>query len=226
MDITENIDFFCLSHNKDNYYTMKNRFYNLGIKCTFYSGLDNDDSRLNRAFNNFNKRQMSITFGHLDIIHNFYNNSNKNYAIICEDDIMIHLNIKEILKKILVDFHLLKLDVLLLGYMLPYKIDKRNNNYTLKKLLHNNSFYKYYEYPEYQSGTQMYMISRSYAKFILEKYYMKFFELFDIRYIFDKIFIKRGNRALIYPMLAIEDDNQDDNYHRLCRNIHYTDWYI
>jgi hypothetical protein len=70
------------------------------------------------------------------------------------------------------------------------------------------------------------MISKSYAKYIVDKYYNKFFELLNKRHIIDKLYIKDHNKALIYPMLAIENDEQKDNYHKLCHKINYNDSYI
>jgi GR25 family glycosyltransferase involved in LPS biosynthesis len=180
------------------------------------------------VINSYNKRQMSITYGHLDIIYDYYHNSNRKYAIICEDDVMIHKDIKQILRKIMIDFTILDLDILLLGYMLPYKIDNDNMklNYFLKKPISLHSLYTYHTYPDYQSGTQMYMITKKYAKIILDKYYNNFYELFDKRHVIDKLYIKEGNRALIFPMIAIEDDKQTNNYHKLCHKIHYNESFI
>jgi GR25 family glycosyltransferase involved in LPS biosynthesis len=226
MDIINNFDFYCLSFNENNKFIMNERFNKLGIQCKLYSGVNHKDKRLQYALNSYNKRQMSITYGHLDIINDYYKNSSKNYAIICEDDVMIHKNIKQILKKVLIDFNVMDLDILLLGYMLPYKINNDyNTNYSLKKPISENSLYKYHNYPEYHSGTQMYMITKKYAKYILEKY-NNLYTIFDRRHIIDKLYIKEGNRALIYPMIAIEDDKQEDKYHKLCHKLHYNEWYI
>jgi len=160
---------------------MNERFNKLDIECIFYSGVNHKDNRVKYAINSYNKRQMSITYGHLDIINDFYKNSDKKYAIICEDDIMIHKNIKELLRKIVIDFDIMGLDMLLLGYLLPYKIDNNNIkfNYFLKIPINLNSLYNYHIYPEYYSGTQMYMITKKYAKYILQNYYIEFYNLFD-----------------------------------------------
>ena len=228
MDIRNNFEFYCLSFNEKNNIIMNERFNKLDIECIFYSGVNHKDNRVKYAINSYNKRQMSITYGHLDIINDFYKNSDKKYAIICEDDVMIHKNIKELLRKIVIDFDIMGLDILLLGYLLPYKIDNNNIklNYFLKTPITLNSLYKYYTYPEYQSGTQMYMITKNYAKYILQKYYSDFYNLFDKQHIIDKLYIKEGNRALIYPMIAVEDDKQEDKYHKFCHKLHYNEWYI
>jgi hypothetical protein len=224
-----NCEFYCLSFdNESKKKNMEERFDKLDIECKFYSGVNCSDKRIKYSGTIFNSRQWSITYGHLDIIYDFYYNSDKNYAIICEDDIIIHKNIKEIIKNLIKDFDSMELDILLLGYMLPYKIGNNHiySNYRIKNEIFSNSFFTYHEYPEYHSGTQMYMISKKYAKFILENYYNNFLILMKKQFILDKLFIKQGNRALIYPMIAIENNNQEDNYHILCHKIHYNDWYI
>jgi GR25 family glycosyltransferase involved in LPS biosynthesis len=173
MTISE-YEFYCLSHNNPiKKKRMEERFQELNIDCLFYDGLNKDDIRINGYnINKFLKRKWSITYSHLDIIKQFYINSDKKYAVICEDDICIHKNIKYILNKITSDFNILNLDILLLGYMLPYKIDNEHisMNYKLKANINVKSSFKYHEYPEYLSGCQMYMISRNYAHYLLTTY--------------------------------------------------------
>jgi DNA-binding cell septation regulator SpoVG len=69
------------------------------------------------------------------------------------------------------------------------------------------------------------MISKDYAKHIIQTYYHNYSLLFDNRHIFDKLFVKEGNKALLYPMLAIKNKNEDE-YNNLCHKIHYDERYI
>ncbi len=221
--------FYCLSFkNEERTNNMMERFKNLDIDCKFYTGISCDDKRIDKLLNKFSKRQWCMTYGHLDIIYNFYHKSDKKYAVICEDDICINVELKNILNKVIIDFNILNLDILLLGYLLPYKIGRANlfSNYRLKKPISRESYFTYHEYPDYLNGTQMYMITKKYAKYLLRNYYTNYAGLGDKYFTPDKILINDGNRALLYPMLAIEDENQDDLYHQLCRNIHYDDCYI
>lgn len=229
----DNCQFYCLSF--DNYEKKRDmikRFKKLEIQCKFYDGVKYSDPRIEgNRLNKFCKRQWSITYGHLDMIYDFYNNSDKMYGIFCEDDIYIHNNIKNILKKVLADFNLLNLDILLLSYLLPYKISLQNmsSNYRLKTEMPKESFFKYHEYPEYLSGTQMYIITKDHAKRLLNDYYDTYSAKNNINhFVSDKIISKysNGNSALIYPMLAIENNEQKDPYHQLCQKIHYDDMYI
>jgi len=227
---TKRYQFYCLSFN-DNIKKkqMMEKFKQLNIDCKFNDGVNKDDNRVKFAKNSFNKRQKSITYNHLSVIEDFVYKSDKDYAIICEDDILINKFITEILGKIIKDFDMLNLDILLLGYMLPYKLQICHilSQYSLKtqKITKiSNSLYTYHNYPDYLSGTQMYMITKKYAKYILNKYNIS--ELIDKQFIFDKLYVKEGNNALIYPMIAIEDKNQTDGYHIFCHKTHYNEWFI
>lgn len=224
-----NCQFYCLSFNNEKKScNMKERFENLNIDCKFYSGIKNNDERIKNIKNNNKKRHWAITYSHLDMIHDFYHFTDKTYAIICEDDILIHKNIISILSKVIKDFNILDLDILLLGYMLPYKLSINNifNNYKLKRNMPLDAFFKYHDYPEYLSGTQMYMITKNHAKFLLDNYYDNCAGFRNKYFLADKIIIKDGNKALIYPMLAIENNEQEDNYHKICHDIHYNENYI
>ena len=225
-----NCQFYCLSYNnEDKLLNMEKKFEMLDIECKFYSGVTPNDHRLKNATSKFNRRNWAITYSHLDIIYDFYYNTKRKYAIICEDDILIHKQFGDILKKVIPDFENLNLDILLLGYMIPYKISSLYNlhkMYPLKCYMPPDSYFKYHEYPDYLSGSHMYMITRAYAKHVLDKYYSNFAGIKDGSFIIDKTLIKEGNRAILYPMLAIENDIQKDHYHLLCHKIHHNDVYI
>ena len=222
--------FYCLSYNNEvKKRNMEDRFQKLGIECKFYLGIKDTDNRLKYAGNKINKRQWSITYSHFEILNDFYHNNNNKYAVICEDDILIHQNFKEIFNKVMNDFNVLELDILLLGYILPYKIDQYNQDsiYPLKRPMNLGSPFKYHEYPDYLSGSHMYMITKNFANYLLNKYYYNPLNgLNEIVFMVDKTIIKHGNRALLYPMLAIENDDQEDRYHKFCHKIHYNEDYI
>ena len=71
----------------------------------------------------------------------------------------------------------------------------------------------------------MYILSRKYAKFIIDKYYNNFADktLYDDATIFtsDNIITKDGNRALLSPMLAVEEKKNQNEYHIKCHESHY-----
>ena len=98
MSNVENCQFYCLSYaNQTRKENMLKRFHDLKIDCKFHSGVKHNDKRIWNNLNKIRKRYWSMTYGHLDLIYDFYYNSTKKYAIICEDDINLHINFKKIL---------------------------------------------------------------------------------------------------------------------------------
>lgn len=235
---------YCLNYKNE---TRKNKmekiFNQLGMDCFFYDGVDFSDERISKHnFIDHTKKVWSYTFGHFDMIHKFYYNSDYEFGIFCEDDILIHKDFKNNINNIINNFVELKLDVLLLGYLLPFKLDNSVNYYDFHKKETNdqmNNKYIYYDYNNNLWGAQMYMLSRKQAKYLLDKYGN------DSGYAdstlnnpnltpfsSDWTITKEGNKAIIYPMIALEDNTtnyQDDgqNYiHQGTYNNHINDEFI
>ena len=83
MTVINNCEFYCLSfNNEERKNNMIERFNNLGIECKFFQGVSYNDKRILSTLKKNAKRLWSMTYGHLDIIFNFYYNSKKNFAII------------------------------------------------------------------------------------------------------------------------------------------------
>ena len=247
-------DFYCLSYYTEKRDIMREKFNKLNINCNFCIVVnDNNDKINNDKINNDkinndtinndkinndtinnekndiqNNKSLSIMYSHIEIINYFYNNSNTKYAIICEDDIIIHKDIKTLLRKVLIDFNILGLDILLLSYMIPYKITIEDTlpNYPLKREMPSDSYYKYHDYPINLSGTQMYMITKEYAKHILDKLHDSVENLYEKYFTIDSLLLYDGNKALLYPMLAIENEEQEDKYHQLCHKIHFDECFV
>uniref|UniRef100_A0A6C0DJD3 Glycosyl transferase family 25 domain-containing protein n=1 Tax=viral metagenome TaxID=1070528 RepID=A0A6C0DJD3_9ZZZZ len=238
----DKIQFFCLNYNNDERkINMKMRFAQLDIECTFMPGVDFTDNRISNyheILDNGTKRVWSCMYGHLDMIHMFYCNTNKEYGIFCEDDIFIHKNIKNYLPRICFDFNALNLDVLLLGYLLQDRVSNLPPNFQkefpIKFLNDNKSPFIYHSFPEYLWGAQMYMLSRKHAKFLLDKYMKGYSELTIqnkdiVPFSADWTLTKDGNRALISPILVVEDNSSsyDDigqkSFHKQCFDSHYED---
>jgi hypothetical protein len=214
-----NCQFYCLTFNNKNQNNMMERFRKLGIDCLFYDGVPHSDERLAR--DKARKRQWSITYGHLDILHNFYRDSDKQYAVVCENDICIHHDFPQVFKKVLNDFQLMGLDLMLLSYLLPYQLDANGTfaPFTLKARMPEDAVFKYRNYPQYVYGTQMYLVTKEYARELLFKCYHDFAGTCDRGFMLEKLFLATQKRAIIYPMLAIENDEQPDPYHQLCRKV-------
>ena len=233
-----NYDIYCLSFNNlKRRKEMEYRFKELDIACSFYDGVDSNDPRIFN--NNKNSVVWSYTLGHFDMIQNFYDNSEKEFGIFCEDDIFIHKDFNKLISDIIQDFKLMELDVLLLGYLIPFKISSQYNGFEFKSMnndLNNNSNnnlkYVYHNYPNDLWGAQMYMLTKKHAKYLLDKYTIEY----AIRSLTDNTLepfssdwtiTKEGNRALIYPMLAVETSDKksghygQDIFHENCKNLNY-----
>ena len=119
--MNSNYDIYCLSFkNPIRKSQMDDRFQELNLRYTFHEGVGMDDPRI---FNNGGGGCWCCMLGHIDMIKNFYENSEKEYGIFCEDDIYIHKDFCKVLPDIIKDFNLMNLDVLLLGYLTQFKIE-------------------------------------------------------------------------------------------------------
>lgn len=207
---------YCLNFNNVSRNTsMTNRFHNLGItNFTMSSGVPLSDPRINSTNIDNVKRCHSCMFGHLDMIRDFLENDSSPYGIFCEDDILMDSNFVFRLDHIIRDFEKQNLDILLLGYLYPSVIVGDNS--------HN-----YYEYaPESIWGTQMYMLSRKWARQIIDKYGCADASTTFSPFSADWTITQHGNRRIIYPMLAIEDgtskyeDAGQAQFHALSHSAH------
>jgi GR25 family glycosyltransferase involved in LPS biosynthesis len=202
---------------------MKERFENIGIHLNIYGGVPPTDPRIeNHGIPESEQRLWSVTYGHIDMMQQFLN-TNKKYGLFCEDDVMMHKELPELLPTIMNEFEEMKLDILLLGHMTNFKIEEWMQGYDLKHRFENRP-YKYHNYHSHHWGAHLYMISRSYAQWFIDNFGNGYAD----RTITDKniapfspdwTITKNGNRALMYPMLAVEDaKGHYDHYGQ--RNFH------
>lgn len=230
MDIISNCYFHCLNfNNEERKQSMKERFEKLDISCNFYEGCDLEkDDRIKE----YKIGSSSCMYGHLDMIYQFYYHSNKTYGFFCEDDILIHKDLKKLLPKIIQGFENLKLDVLLLGYLITFPISEHYQEFRFKNNISTfteNFSFNYHEFNNDIWGTQMYMISRENAKKILDKYYVGYLEKIVTNssltpFSADWTITKDGNRALLYPLLVIEDGKKLYD-HTGQHNLHYYSYF-
>jgi hypothetical protein len=226
-------DIYCLSFkNPKRKAQMEARFKQLEIECIFSDGVDNDDPRIA----NNEGVGWSMMLGALDIIQQFYN-SDKEFGIFCEDDVYIHKEFKTRLPAVIEDFRLMDLDILLLGYLIPFEIKSYYQWFDLKSDC-TDLKYVYHNYPNDLWGGQMILFSRTYAKTILDTYTIDY--AIKARtdntlppFSGDHTITKNGNRAIIYPMLAVETADKisghwgQDTFHENCKKCNYNpDIYI
>jgi len=235
MTCIENYQFYCLfNNNEERCNNMKKYFNKLKLSCIFYGGVDFEDIRIrNFEIDEDTKHVWSRMYGHLDMIYDFYHNKCEEFGVFCEDDIYLHKDLKKVFKKILFDFKILNLDILLLSYLVPFKITNDTKDFPLKHTITTSSIYKYHDYPDYIQGGKMYILSKTQAKTMLDKYYSNYAEktIYDknkIIFSVDSTIIKEGNRALISPILAIIDNKnmlknmEQQNFNTNCFYVHFN----
>jgi hypothetical protein len=209
---------------------MIDRFATFGLVPHFVPGVDDEDPRLSVAPDTC-KKIWGIMLQHMDSIRDFYENLDAgNHCIVCEDDVYISKNFVDDVNHVLPLFDQMQLDILMLGYLLPFKIE-------MSTCLHREHFamigrtdtHSLHKYPSDIWGTQMYLISRKYAKFLLEKYTVDFAltNINTVTYSSDWVITKNGNRALVSPMIAVEEGVNTSGhggqvyYHVVCSSVHY-----
>jgi hypothetical protein len=217
--IINQLDIYCLNftnnpqEKNERRIAMEQKFDHFQLPVHFYSGVASTDERIHFVENDNMRRTWSICYGHLDMINHFISHSNKNYMILCEDDIIIH---KEFTKKLPQAIDVMKkqnLDILLLGYLCSNPVDTYSNFPEIDTEYSCDTF-KLLEYIQDTWGCQMFMITRSHAKKMLSKFYHDY----AIKTLTDKsltpfssdwLLTKDGKRALLYPLLVIENGHSD-----------------
>ena len=208
---------------------MIHRFDSFGISLNFVPSVFTGDNRLDAVQGD--KRIWSIMLQHLDSIRDFYVNTTADHCIVCEDDIFISKHFARDLPHVIDYFDYLKLDVLLLGYLLPYKLQQDDN---LILVLNSGKdevtdpVYSFKHYTDDLWGSQMYLISRKHAKYLLDAYTVEWsLQNLHLPYSPDWILTKVGNRAMLYPMLAVEEGNTktedcgQNRFHQNCFLANY-----
>ena len=209
---------------------MTRRFEILGLPLHFTAPVYSSDPRLDiEGIKTQDKRTCSIMLQHLDSLQHFLENTSTEYCIVCEDDILVSKNLLVDLPLIINKFRELELDVILLGYLWPHCIDPDGNPHFYR--LGRDEKYQYTRLPDDLWGSQMYMVSRTHAQNLLNMFPPEYGIPGDGRlpYNPDWTLTKKGKRALIYPMLAVEEGGSklgvgwECEFHRLCYERNYVD---
>ncbi len=218
------IPIYCLNfNNPTRKASMESRFKTTGItNYKMSAGVPLSDPRISATCEH-TKKCYSCMYGHLDMIRDFLENDSSPYGIFCEDDIMIDADFLPRLNHIVRDFEKQNLDIMLLGYLISYIIGERHDGFSS---LYEGTTYRYYGYaPETIWGTQMYMMTRKHAKYIIDKYSSPEANP-DVHFSADWTITQEGERRIVYPMLAIEDgkttynDAGQAHFHHLSHIIH------
>ena len=241
--MTSTCAIYCLNFANDlRKAAMMKKWAAVGVKATMFPGVPISDPRIaGRNLIPHTEKCWSCMMGHLDMIRKYLEETGPEVgcAVFCEDDILIDADFRARLEHVIEDFANLELDTLLLGYLMSYPVVGETNDghiklghtYYIDMRTGNPTQYRYYEYGDVW-GTQMYMLSREQAARILIKYGDDYADRFlanpagYTQFSADWSITKEGRRALIYPMLAIEDGlSEYDDYgqklfHQMSHNSH------
>jgi hypothetical protein len=233
-------------HDDDRKNRMISRFASCDLSVNFVDPVYTSDPRIAAYdISDFERRSWTIFFQHQDSVRHFYEKTSADYCIVCEDDVYISRTLKTDLQEVMCGFREHGFDILLLGYLWPYSLENDDNPYFPRisssfptgnthqeSSVGNGKKIFYRKYPDDLWGAHMYMVSREHAGKMLERYTPEYaFSCVGTPHPFctDWQFTKWGNRALVVPMLGIEEgevktDHQGQaDFHRWCCDAHYSE---
>lgn len=221
---------FCVNFQDENRRSkMVERFDQLKMPVNFVDPVFKSDTRLSiDGVQEDHKRTYSIMLQHIDSIQAFLNTTDdsEKYCIVCEDDVLVSKRLFALLPDVCSNFLDLDLDILLLGYLSPDKVLDSERFPVIKSC-------EEFTYTGYHSdlwGSQMYMVSREYAKRVVETFQPSYILRSDgLPYNPDWTITKCGKRALIRPMLAVEEGEvknecyEQSSFHQRCFETNFVE---
>jgi hypothetical protein len=215
-------------HNPERASRMKMRLDTIGLPYEFGIPVEKTDSRIPQDISESIKRICSCTLGHLYMIRKFsHDDDAPPYGIFCEDDIHIRRDLADLLPILTGAYESYKLNLMLLGYLIA---KPPVNNIPAKHFMCTEPQLSFLQYHDQVWGTQMYMISKSRTREILDMfggdYIIKSME-HGSPIAADWTITKFGTRALVYPMMAVEegsimsDDPNHAMFHSICHTVNY-----
>jgi hypothetical protein len=200
---------------------LQRRFDHVGLACSFLESPPTaadveamivEKGRMTPA--GFEHRSAAVMLSHLALIRRFVEETGAAHGIVCEDDIYLRRTIRRDLPAIVRAFDTRELDVLLLGYLWPWRDGAEE--------------YCFHDYGDDLWGSQMYLLSRQHAVNLLATYTLDHaLAHWPQPFSADWIVTKRGRRARLSPMLAVEEggvtttDAGQIEFHRRCAEAQY-----
>jgi hypothetical protein len=231
-------------HDDERKNRMISRFSYSDLSVNFVDPVYQSDPRIaSYDISDFERRSWTIFFQHQDSVRHFYEKTDADYGIVCEDDVYISRTLKTDLEEVMRGFREHGFDILLLGYLWPFSLQNDDNPYFPRIMnadptgnmkespVGEDKKIFYRKYPDDLWGAHMYMFTREHARKMLERYTPEYaFSCVGTPHPFctDWQFTKWGNRALVVPMLGIEEgDVKTDNvgqihFHRWCCDANFS----
>ena len=237
------VEIFCLSHNNIKRKERVSKvFADRGLSTHFYDGVGPDDPRIkDRPLDKNTQRVWSIMYGHLDMLRLFLE-TGKEIGIFCEDDILIRRDFGANLPQIVEHFKEMRLDVLLLGNLCSNPNFRGCLNFPERPVTTKTQDaaypFKYYAYDSNPDsavwGAQMYMLHRAHVHFLHNKYSAGYADrtIYNpsiIPFSADWTLTKEGEKAIIYPLVAIEnyeaeyEDEGQNTCRKKCHHLFYSE---
>ena len=149
---------------------MQKRLNNFSIK--FLKGYNlSEEEIIQYKINKGVSRNWNIQLSHLEMIKDFYFNTQLEYAIFCEDDVYIHKDLKNNISKIINEISDENFDILLLSYLICNHPANYGEKIDIKSFFYSN--FEYYNYNDDLWGAHMYLLKRSYAKYLIDTFTIK-----------------------------------------------------
>lgn len=226
---------------------MRSQWAAIGLEdhVWMYEGIDLTDPRVTEILTDDpvhngdgGRRCFTITWGHLDMVKRFVTETSYEYAIFCENDILISRNLDEEVAWARECMRKHDLDIVLLGYLncvapeaYPQYYSKHHSSEA------DGTGRTLYSYHDDQWGVQMYMISRAYAQRLLDTYTLDFVRQswekkpgvppFSPDHTLSKL-APPEKRAMLLPMAALEDGTTEydhgghHNFHQASFHLYYS----
>lgn len=209
---------------------MIERFAHIGMTPHFVDPVYTSDERIaNQPITESDKRTWSVFFQHVDSMKHFLNHSDADYCIICEDDVYISKELKNQLPEIIELYNKANLDIILLSYLWPYKI--QNNGDAFFKIKNSTEKFEVFTYPDDLWGAHMYMFSLKHARKMVQRFTVDFALRSlqtDLPFCSDWNITKFGERGILVPMVGVEEgDVKTDHggqiaFHRHCFEANFN----
>ena len=184
---------------------MINRVKSIGMDAIFVNPVSVEDPRIcNQPIDEFEKRNWSIFFQHVDSMTHFVENTTFDYCIIAEDDVHLSKDLKnELINDIIPLYNRNEIDILLLSYLWPF--DVAEDHYF--PVIERTSNFKLQGYPMDLWGAHLYMMNRQHAKTLIDLYTPEFAiaQTPEKPFCSDWQITKFGKKALIAPMVGVEE---------------------
>ncbi len=198
---------------------MNHRFETVGYAVNWVAPVMKEDPRIDAAA--VERRTHAIMYNHLDMLKQFLA-SGAEFGVFCEDDIYIRRDFDSLLSQAIAAYKRHDLDVMLLGYLItyaPFGIHVHPEHALLEVPL------AVMNYDNGLWGSQMYMCDKKGARKLLEAFSDP--SKTPLPFSPDWTITKFGKRAIVYPMLAVEEGNVvtdhqgQQSFHKQCTAAHY-----